>query len=379
MHLNRPYLLIYVGLPFLSGCIEPYSPDLPADTKDIFVISGEVTNHEGYQNVEISRASSIGEPQEIPVTGSTVSIEDDKGNLFTMHEYEPGKYRAWIQAQYLQAGTPYRLHVITPTHEEIISDYDTMYSCPDLDSIYYQRVEMISPVTGENVKALQFYADFHGSESDSRLYRFSMVETWEHHSAWPIQYYYAGQVYEVKPWDYSLYTCWNTKLFPRIYTLSTKNLISNDYIMLPLSYADNTTTRLFFGYSLLIIQHALSEAAYNYWEQLRINNDNHGGLYEKQPLPVEGNLRNLTNPDKRVLGNFGASGTSEKRIFVNGVKDMGIYYDSICSPYKDPYYRYGPRPVYFVKYGRDLFIVDKSCIDCRLYGGVIEKPQFWPK
>jgi hypothetical protein len=367
----------------LSGCIEPYSPNLQEEAEDIYVISGEVTNHGGYQNVSISKSSAIDEPVEIPVSGSMVQIEDNSGNFFGMEEFSPGKYRVWIDEQYLIAGSSYRLHVNLSNGEAILSDFDTLHDCPELDSLYYERLDMISPVTGENVEALQFYGDFHGSETDSRLYRWSAVETWEHHSPWPIQYFWDGKMNTVFPWDYSLSVCWITETFPEVFTLSTRNMVSNDYIKLPLSYADNTTTRLYIGYSLLVTQHSMSEATYNYWEQLRINNDRKGGLYEKQPMPVSGNIRNLTDPSKKVLGNFEASGTSEKRIFIDGIKDMGIYYDSICAPY--PLGRMGWReynsssyPVYLVMYNRIRLIVDPHCVDCRKYGGVLEKPEFWP-
>ncbi len=271
-----------------------------------------------------------------------------------------------------------------PNGEEILSDYDMMHDCPVMDSVYYKRVDMISPETGANVKAIQFYTDFHGDEADSRFYRWSAVETWEHHSPWPIEFYYDGKINVVDPPDYSLSVCWITESFWQVNTLSTANMVSNDYIMLPINYVDNTTTRLYFGYSVLITQHALSEPAYNYWEQLRINNDHKGGLYEKQPLPVTGNLKNLTDPGKKVLGFFEASGTSEKRIFIDGIRDMGIYYDAICAPYPldrlewRPYTR-ADYPVYLVRYNNIRLIVDSHCVDCRYYGGVLEKPEFWPK
>jgi hypothetical protein len=130
-------------------------------------------------------------------------------------------------------------------------------------------------------------------------------------------------------------------------------------------------------------QHALSESTYNYWEQLRINNASKGSLYEKQPMPVRGNMRNLTDPGKKVLGNFEASGTSEKRVFIDGIKDMGIYFDSICDPYVFPrkgWQEYPPSsyPVYIIIYKDAQLIVDRHCVDCREYGGVLEKPEFWP-
>jgi hypothetical protein len=334
--------------------------------------------------VTVSKASPVDKPIHIPVTGGVLSIEDDQGHFFSMEESSPGQYRVWIDQQFLRAGTSYRLHIMLQNGVEILSDFDMMHDCPPIDSLYYKRLTMVSPETGENVDGLQFYADFDGSEFENRYYRWSGVETWEHHSPWPIEMYYNGQINIVDPPDYSLSVCWNTGLYPRIYTLSTRNLVSNGYVMLPINYVDNTTTKLYFGYSLLVTQHSISEAAYNYWEQLRINSDHHGGLYEKQPLAVSGNLRNLSDPGKKVLGYFGASGTSEKRIYVDGIRDMGIQYDSICSPY--PLGRFGwreyPRstwPVYLVMYNDRRLIVDLNCVDCRFYGGVLEKPEFWPK
>jgi hypothetical protein len=384
MPLNNRYLLSFIIFLFIDACIEPYSPDLHGEAQNTYVINGELTNKEGYQTVSVSKAAPIDQPLHIPVSGAFLSIEDDKGNVFNMEETSSGQYRVWIDEQFLNSGTSYRLHVKLPNGEEILSDYDMMQDCPDVDSVYYERTNMISPVTGQNVEALQFYADFQGSENNSRYYRWSALETWEHHSPWPIEFYYDGKVNEVDPPDYSLSVCWITEEFPQVYTLSTNTMVTNGYIRLPINYTDNTTTKLYIGYSLLVTQHALSEAAYNYWEQLRMNNDHTGGLYEKQPLPVTGNLKNLADPSKKVLGYFGASGTSEKRIFVDGIKDMGIYYDSICSPY--PLGRFGwreyPRatwPVYLVMYEGHRLIVDENCVDCRFYGGVLEKPEFWPK
>jgi hypothetical protein len=384
MLLNSRYLLSFMVFLLLDGCIEPYVPHLHGEAEDIYVISGEVTNHEGYQFVNVSLAAPIDKPTSIPVNDGALSIEDDQGNVFNMEGFSAGQYRVWIDQQFLHSGTSYRLRIKLSNGEEILSDYDMMHDCPNIDSVYYSRQKTISPVTGDNVEGLQFYVDFQGSESDTRYYRWSALETWEHHSPWPIEMYYSGRIYVVDPPDYSLSVCWITEPYPRVYTLSTNHLASNGYIRMPVNFDDNTTTKLYIGYSVLVTQHALSEPAYNYWEQLRINNDHIGGLYEKQPLPVTGNLKNISDPGKKVLGFFEASGTSERRIFVDGIKDMGIYYDSICSPY--PLGRIGwreyPRstwPIYLVRYNDATLIVDINCIDCRYYGGVLQKPEFWPK
>jgi hypothetical protein len=384
MQLNNRCLLHFMILLLFAGCIEPYTPNLQGEAENTYVVSGEVTNKEGYQYVSVSKAAPIDKPLQIPVAGCILNIEDNQGHVFNMDEFSNGQYRVWIDQQFLQAGTSYRLQITLPDGDEIVSDYDTLHNCPEMDSVYYQRVDMISPVTGANVKAIQFYTNFHGSETDSRYYRWSAVETWEHHSPWPIEFFYDGKMNVVDPPDYSLSVCWITEPNSQVITLSTVNMVTNDFNMLPIIYVDNTTTRLYFGYSVLITQHALSESAYNYREQLRINNDHSGGLYEKQPLPVTGNLKNLSDPGKKVLGFFEASGTSEKRIFIDAIRDMDIYYDDICAPY--PLGRRGWQtytradyPVYLVIYQKLRLIVDPHCVDCRYYGGVLEKPEFWPK
>jgi hypothetical protein len=384
MSLNNRCILYFLALPLLAGCIEPFTPNLQGEAENTYVVSGEVTSKEGYQYVEISKAASINQPIHIPVSGGVLYIEDDQGHVFNLEEASSGQYRTWIDQQFLQAGRSFRLHIQLPDGDEILSDFDTLHNCPVMDSVYYERVEMISPETGENVKAIQFYTDFHGSETDTRFYRWSAVETWEHHSPWPIEFFYDGKMNVVDPPDYSLSVCWITKPNSQVITLTTMNMVTNDYKRLPIIYVDNTTTRLYFGYSAMITQHALSQAAYNYREQLRINNDHKGGLYEKQPLPVTGNLKNLSSPGKKVLGFFEASGISEKRIFIDAVRDMDIYYDAICAPY--PLGRRGWQtytradyPVYLVMYQKLRLIVDPHCVDCRKYGGVLEKPEFWPK
>jgi len=49
-------------------------------------------------------ASSVSDPQYLPVSGCWVRISDDKKNQFVMQESltEPGVYRVYIGSQYLQ-------------------------------------------------------------------------------------------------------------------------------------------------------------------------------------------------------------------------------------------------------------------------------------
>jgi hypothetical protein len=155
--------------------------------------------------------------------------------------------------------------------------------------------------------------------------------------------------------------------------------------MFPLHFVDNHTSRLMYGYSLLINQFALSEAAYSYWDQLRINSSEQGGLYEKQPLSITGNLHNNINPDQKVLGFFSVSSVKSKRIFVRDIDNFSFDFTDFCSPETlgvgglrsiDP----SEYPAFLAGNSFEYYGIQLSqyCVDCFSLGGINIKPVFWP-
>jgi hypothetical protein len=215
---------------------------------------------------------------------------------------------------------------------------------------------------------------------------FEAYETFEYHSAYPIEWYYDGKIHHVYPPDFSRMICWRTALVKNIFTLNTTNLTQNKYSRFPLHLVDNyTSRRLEYGYSLLIRQYALSEAAFVYWDKIKLISNQEGGLYERQPLAVKGNMHNLTNPDQEVLGFFGATSVKSKRIFVSPIANLPILYDPHCevgtvlknglkqiNPAAYPAYLYGDKNNY------ENVVIRTECVDCLKLGGKPVKPLFWP-
>ena len=374
-------ITLMLGLS-LPSCIKPYEPQI--DFKDInkYVVSGQVNDNSEYQTVSISMASPIGDPQYIPVSNCIIHITDDKKNKFTMQEFEPGTgfYKVRIDPSFIKPGISFKVSVITPGGAIIESDFDRMPSCPEVDSVYYKLSErIIAEIPGQTFKGIQFYLDLDGGDIASRFFRWELIETWEYHVRYPIERYYDGSFHTVSPPDYSRKVCWSTELIKNIYILSTENLVENKYRMLPLNFVDNRTSRLLYCYSLLINQVSLSEAAYSYWDKMRINSSRQGSLYEKQPLAIEGNLHNKTYPDQKVLGFFSASSVRSKRIFVKNVEDLEIIYFDYCIPARitsNELATFSPEdyPLYF----NDKGLLGKECVDCLSFGGTNIKPDFWP-
>lgn len=370
----------------VSSCITPFEPDIkPADVNK-YVVNGRVSDDGDVQTVTVSEASSVKDPFFIPVSGCSVTIRDDTGNQFIFSESTPGRYVGMIDSSLVVPGRGFMVSVVTPEGTSMESDFDFVNECPPIDTVYYLRKEIVSGTeSGKPLQGIQFYIDLDAGSSRGRFFRWSLTETWEYHVIYPREWYYDGEVHHIFPPDYSRKVCWITVPVRNIFTLSTIGLVSNTYEMLPLHFVDNSTSaRLVYGYSLLVSQYSLSEAAFDYWDQVKINSSTQGSLYQKQPLQIRGNLHNITDPGKDVLGYFEASSVKSRRIFIKDVPDLENKFVPGCSAYalrrgfwelnRDDY----PAWLLGDEHGYAMVLLGIECVDCISLGGINVKPSYWP-
>ena len=382
--LQIKHIAVLVFILLLSACIKAYDPVINTDAENKYVVTGRVTNTEGWQEVDVSRSSPVGTPKNIPIGGCQVQILDDKGNSFKLDEWKPGIYRSWIEQKYLIPGTSYKVSVVVPGGDELESGFDKMSKGPPLDSVYYILKDVPTPDPNRTRQVMQFYVDLDARGDYSQYYKWEIDETWEYHAARPLEWYYDGAFHQVDPPDYTNKICWITQPVMNVFNISTKNVVGNVYRQYPLHFIDGTTSRLGYIYSMLVRQFSLSEGAYNYWDQLRINSNDQGGLYEKQPLAIKGNMVTVNHPEKVVLGYFYAASESGRRYFYHDVEGIQLTFSDYCFEEGLGLFRwkeFGPNdyPVFFYYSAQVVRILNRECIDCRLLGGTTTKPDFWPR
>jgi hypothetical protein len=371
----------------LPSCIEEYIPEIEAGESSKYVVFGELTTEYKDQIISVSLVSSIQDPKQIPLNDCRVSIVDDHGKFVNGTEVEDGKYRVRIPQEFLTVGNAYRLEIETATGAQLVSEFEELLNCPDIDSVYFIREDKPTNDPEVFIEGIQFYLNLDDQGSGNAYYKFEVEETWEYHTAQPLEWYFDGTtLHHVIPRDWSHNVCWTTQMIKDIFILNTAELQSNAYKRFPLHFVDNTTPHLAHLYSILVKQYAISESEYVFWDQLRMNNLEQGGLYDTQPSTVQSNLENKTNPDQPVLGYFKVSSVKTKRIFVSDVPDLEIKYLPLCSP---AILRYGLRdlmpdvwaigyPVYVIIDRGGVFLITPECIFCELAGGTTTRPDFWP-
>ncbi|MCK5694430.1 MAG: DUF4249 family protein, partial [Bacteroidales bacterium] len=161
------------------------------------------------------------------------------------------------------------------------------------------------------------------------------------------------------------------------------SLSANELRRLPLNFVSNETDRLSVTYSLHVQQQSLSSEAYDYWRRMNDQSVGSGGMYEKQPASVEGNIYSVDNPEEVVLGCFYATQLREQRLFVHNnnlfefnVPHIQCQYEPMSSigvlgPGLFPVYLYIPGPF------QPSFWGPEECFDCRIQGGDTIRPINW--
>lgn len=395
MFQNKIPWLVSLLVLLLASCVKRYEPDIKVNDAVKYVVTGQVCGGDPVQRVNISTTSPLSKPALLPVTGCIVNFIDGKGNSYPAADVWNGNYDAIIPQSELKPGSTFKVDIIVPGGTHITSDYDKILDCPDVDSVYFEvkKLPTASPVVFN--EGIQFYLDLNGENYSARTYNWEVIETYEYHTLYPIEWYYNGHIRHVYPPDSSKMVCWRTSKLRDIYMLSTKELTENKYKHYPLNFVDNeSSARLVYGYSLLVRQSALSDSASAYWEKIRVNSQEQGGLYESQPLSVKGNMHNITYPEQDVLGYFGAVTVKQKRIFVHNVPDLTLKFQFNCVIDQLPWGGLaGTMPIKYPIYlplrtvwiddtwvrTYDLMTIDHECVDCTAtVGGTTVKPDYWP-
>lgn len=365
------------------SCVEPFQPDIEEE-EGMLVVNGRITDRPGEHFVEISRSSPLEDPGFIPVNGCVVRVEDNSGMVATYTEDSPGLYKADLDDDFLGLNRVYRLLIDTPDGSQYESSYDSLLAVPELENLYFKVDSQMTADRDRVYYGVQFYVDVKGEKGDSRNVMWQLEETFEYRSRYLIGYIWDGVVLkEYYPATDSLYVCFKTQDIPEIYAASSGHLISNELRKYPLKFVSDQSPRLKYKYSLLVSQHSLSEDAFRFWEQTRIQLTETGSFYETQPSTVTGNICNIHDETEQVLGYFYASQVEEKRLTlkyrfhvrtpghscaldtINSVDELGDRY---------PYYMYSLSPMGF---GPPYGTADPACFNCELRGGTIVPPDYW--
>ena len=390
---------------FISGllvtCIDPFSPDLEK-FDSLLVVDALVTDENISNYVRLSRTMQKMDDKAEKVTGATVSLTDDLGNISVLSERAPGDYRTDSLTFRGAEGRLYTLRIITTEGDEYESGPCMMYPVSDIDSLYFKKETEVTSIEGETLSGVRFYINS-GEESANIFFRWTYEECWKFAVPEPKKYNYINDS-TIVPNEMINWTCWSSKKSDEI-------LIDLKVINSPAGFFQKAITfipadksnRFTIQYSILVKQLSISAEEYEFWNRMQQINETGGDIFDKQPFPVTSNIYNKSNSSEQVLGYFQVSAVRQERIYVteNQIEKLGLpafRYD--CERIEKgviDYITLSPPPVTFDKiynwyttagfdfiepvYGSPgkllrLVFVPSSCADCTCTGNIV-KPDFW--
>lgn len=332
----HPTLLIYLQLFFLYACVETYDVTYKLNA-ELLTVDGFVTDQAG-STISISKSKSAGTNYfSEPVKGCVVEFLAGDGTVIRLTERAEGVYAPPSTFQG-KPGETYQLRFKTPDGKNYESSKEKLGAVPAIKKVYQQFDKNgLLDATGKRVvgSTVNVYVDF-DDPKDSKNYYLWRWKRYEEQSicitcdAGTLNFNGGTCVRSTSrnppTYDYQCNSfCWD------LYYNTEVNILADDF-----SNGNSVEARLiakvpfhsFRGTLLEIEQIGLSRDAYFYHKLLQEQGQSTGTLTDTPPAPIIGNIQNITDPNDKVVGYFGAASTKLVRYWV----DRSLYKEPIIVP-----------------------------------------------
>ncbi|MBC7849869.1 MAG: DUF4249 domain-containing protein, partial [Chitinophagaceae bacterium] len=361
--MKKTFISLLLSVLFAQGCREEYLPPAIATKNNFLVVEGFINSGNDSTIIKLSRTKNLSDTTfEIPELNATVIIRGKSGSIFNLPHQGAGRYASAPLA--LNSTDEYQLKINTAGGSSYESDYVKVKQTPEIDSISWKQD-----------RDATIFVSTHDATNSTRFYRWEFIETWEYHSYYDSNLgydYVANQLFYLDSSQLRT-VCFLSARSTDVYLSTSKNLSDDVIENFPLSEIPNGSDKIGVRYSILVKQYAMSQTAFQYWQQIRKNAKELGSIFGTQPAELIGNLHSITNPNEPVIGYMSASSVSEKRIFIRNNQLVNwssrSSQDETCEPIltipdSASYYLQNFRdlgPAYFIT-GGGLAIAKKTCV-----------------
>lgn len=365
-------VLAWLMVLLVGGCVDPYRPPEVASPDSYLVVNGFYNSAPGTTTtIQLSRSQNLTDPKSPTAeTGAAVTIESARNAVSALKEGSAGVYS--LSGVTPLSGETYRLHVRTVKGVNYYSDYVPVVTTPPIDSVSW-RVEN---------DGVQISVNTHDPQNQTRYYRWEYDETWAYTAAYYSSYEYVASTKQIVNRTADIYHCWGSFSSTNIMTNSTVRLSRDVVSQYPLTTITGSSIKFQSKYSILVRQYALSQAGYEYYDQLAKITQNVGSIFDPQPSQITGNIHSATNATELVLGFFRVGSVTTKRIYIQKSQLPAwrtITGDEACEIDTLTVKQIQDAPTGIItafEIGQYL-TSSFPCIDCRYRGGVAKKPDFW--
>ncbi|WP_425391474.1 DUF4249 domain-containing protein [Ekhidna sp.] len=391
----RKYFTIFI---LFTACIEPYNLEVLV-TRKVLVIDAIVTNLSGENRVRLEYSYSLDNSEPEQVSGAVVTVTDDLGNTQEFLQVSPGLYKPDDSFAGV-VGRKYQLRVETPDGDIYESHQEELLEPGTVNDLYGKYLSLRSETGNGFERGIQFLVDIEGVGSDNYNYRFQYEENYSIEVPYESLYEFNPNTLTIEPRAQSIKVCYINEQSNDLLIATTNGQVDNELREFPIVFVDENDPELIGRYSITLKHYRITPAAYQFYKDLKENNESAGSFFDRQKGSFNGNIKNIADLKEPVLGYFEVAGVSKVfQIFDGGTwKEDGFNAQGIlefCNNQVESIrtadiisgsFDFGNRLIYKFAdteellpgtfYNVETLLLPERCIDCRYYG-TLEKPEFW--
>jgi Domain of unknown function (DUF4249) len=356
------------------SCVKPYEPPVISNPNSYLVVEGVAIPGTDSTKITLSRSRNLSDTTSfIPENSASVQIVSKIGQAYQLSSKGKGLYSGLLN---LAQGQEYQIKINTSDGSQYESEFELAVITPPIDSLTWNQDNDVS-----------IFVNTRDPQNKTRFYRWEYIETWEYHSFYEsIVGYKNGSLYYLDSTE-KRFACWDSAYSDNVIIGASEQLSEDVITNLPVTTVTNGSDKISVRYSILVKQFGLSRDAYNFWQEIKKNSTQVGGLFDPLPSQLIGNIHCTSNPGEPVIGYFSIATIQTKRLYILNsqvINWKGRNYETFCTPRittsdSASYFLWDPKlaPAYFIT-GGGLAIANVFCVDCRLQGGINRKPGYWP-
>ena len=318
----RYFVWIFLVLLTLSSCETEIFDFKTANLSNALVVYGEVSNVKGGTTIRINYPSGYTAYDATqfygqPVTKAQVSIVKDAKEIIVLKEIKNGVYQTPIDFVG-QIGATYQLKIKTADGLEIQSSAEKLTAPITFSQFDYAFVP------ADKVEDMRFdirlkIKDTKNSEDFYFLKRQDYIQ-------------FLTTCPEPPPPPAPVPPC-NCKCWQA--PANSQATLLNDFLLDGQELSIDASSVNYHDFTDWVVQYDLyhvNSQLYNYWKRLEEQRKIGGGLFDKVPAQVLGNLVCTNNSEQQVLGYFVVAGRSKNKLTVdrfNGIPDA--YYQKLVQ------------------------------------------------
>lgn len=347
------------------SCVDLYNPKIKTGNQRLVVESHLTTRLEN-QYVFLSYDAGYNGDEstfKFLVKRAKVKIIDDKGTVFDfiddpaqnnqIKSLEGYNYKS-INKFKADIGRSYQLQITTLDGKKYQSSFEKVVPAPGITKIYSEFKETVPPAKVAGNFLVYLDTKDPAEQKNFYMWRTYNVRQLNFCREWYV--FGSGGGVTVPNIDRCCEPCYEKTICEDCYELANDKLINGNNIIK--QYVTTVPYQEAKPYYLVINQYSLNEAAYKYWYALKQQSKNSGGLFDATPQSLEGNLKNIDDPNEEVLGYFTVSDVNEQITYID--RNIG-----------------NPRPFPYVEYS-DFYRRTEICYPCEeTYKRSKVAPQGW--